>query len=256
MCQEWHEGKKGDPVVCIYEADQGIDIEPTNTSVKALLGKIDQLSLPENVIEEIKKYTTFKEICAQKDGTITGITYQNEQVIGSHAVLFKIADKDTLMIPVNINEAYIENVELGQSASVRFTALPQKSFSARVCRISEEAKQVSGLTGKETTVEVMLCLDEADPALRIGYSAECTITISTDRNVLILPYEYIRSDENGEYVMIAVGKQAMKKYITTGKEYKQGIEIKSGISSGNKIITNAQDIADGQRITFEGGKNA
>lgn len=244
--------KKGDPVVYVYEADNGIDFAPSDIKIKNIIGSIDQISVPEKVIEEIRKYTSFKEICASMDGTVTGISAQDEQIVSGHSVLFKIADRDTLMIPVNINEAYIEKVSPGQKASVRFTALPEKTFSAVVSRISDEAKQVSGLTGKETSVEVTLCLEETDPALRIGYSAECIITISTDRNVLIVPYEYIRSDEKGEYVMTASKHQAIKKYIRTGKEYKQGAEAVTGIRSGDRIIINYQDISDGQRISLEG----
>ena len=94
----------------------------------------------------------------------------------------------------------------------------------------------------------MIKPEKIDEKLRIGYNAECDIVTSTDENIILVPYEYIRSDENGSYVFIAQGRQAYKKYITTGTEYHSGASVISGIKANENIITNANEIYDGQRI--------
>ena len=117
-------------------------------------------------------------------------------------------------------------------------------------KISDEAVQTTGLSGKETTVAVTVTLDDKkNDELRIGYSADCTIVTSTDENVLVLPYEYIHSDNKGDYVFCAVRNRAKKIYIKTGNEYKDGTQVISGLNKNDKIIKN--EVYEGQNIIIK-----
>ena len=104
-------------------------------------------------------------------------------------------------------------------------------------------------------MEVTVKLNNPDDSLRIGYTAECIVTTSVDKDQLIVPYEYIRSDDKGDYVFTAVGKQAVKKYIKTEAEYKKGVAVTSGLKENDKIIKNVNEITDGQKIYLSSGEN-
>ena len=69
---------------------------------------------------------------------------------GGAAPLLKLSEKDTMEIPVNINENYIDRIEVGQSAVVVFSAASKQRYPAKVTSIAKEASVTSGLTGKET----------------------------------------------------------------------------------------------------------
>ncbi len=248
--------KKGDPLMTVLEPVSSDMIPYSYSEIDTLISMLSKTDISEDILSEIKKYCTERTICAESVGVVTDIAHSENEIVNKNTLLMKIADSDTLVIPVNINEAYIEKIRVGQKASIKFTALENKKFSGKVFSISKEAKQTSGLTSKETSVEVRIRLDKTDQNLRIGYSAECTVTTSTDKNKIILPYEYVRSDEKGDYVFTARGSQAIKKYIKTGTEYKKGIEVKSGIKVGDKIIKELSNINDGQRIIVSEGEGS
>ena len=247
--------KKGDPLFYIYEPEQTAGLSYSYSDAEALLNSLSKTALTDEILNEVKKYSSLKTVCAEKGGTVSGIAYEENEIVSKNSVVLKIADTSSFVIPVNINEAYIERITIGQKARVKFTAIENKTFSGTVYKISDEAKQTSGLTGKETSVEVTIKLDETNESLRIGYTAECSVITSVDKDRLIVPYEYIRSDESGEYVFLAEKNLAVKRYIETGNEYKSGIEVTSGLSSGSRIIKNCQEVSDGQRIIVGTGEN-
>ncbi len=239
--------KKGDVLFSYYQAEMASQYADMQ-NVEALLGNS---SLKEQILEEVKKYCTVREICAEMEGKVSGVPYQADDIVSKGADVIKLSNTGVLEIPVNVNENYIDRVAVGQKAEIAFRAVPDKEYTGKVTKISDEAVQTTGLSGKETTVSVTVTLEgEKDDKLRIGYSADCTIVTSTDKNVLVLPYEYIHSDDEGDYVLTAVKGRAKKVYFTAGKEYKDGTEIVSGLDQEDKIIKNTE-INDGQGIIIK-----
>ena len=116
--------------------------------------------------------------------------------------------------------------------------------------VTEVETEATTEAPKETTVEVTVTLDSSDDELRVGYSAVCTIRLSTDEDVLVLPYDLIRSDEGGDYVFVAEKNKARKRYIKTDKEYKDGIRATEGVSQGDAVINDSEGLYDGQKITI------
>lgn len=248
------EVKKGEPLFTVSEL---VDIEKipySSSDIDQLLSMLNVSDIGGEIADELRKYCVERTVKAEKDGVITAIFCNEDQLVGKNTVLMKLSDSKMLVIPVNVNETSIEKVKTGQPVTIRFSAIENKRYSGEVIRIANEAKQSAGISGKETTVEVTVRLKETDHSLRIGYSAECSIILSKEKNILILPYEYLRSDEKGEYVYIVQGRQALKKYIHTGTEYKKGVRILSGLRSGDKIIRNMTDIKDGQRVIIDMGE--
>ena len=215
--------------------------------IETLLGTVSS-SGGYDITDEISKYCELVEVCSEYDGTVTELSFSEEEFAQKNSTVLKITDKKLPEIPIDINESYIKLIEIGQKAEITFNALPDKEFTGTVTKISDEASRTGGLTGKETTVEVTLTLDETDDELRVGYTAACTIITSTDRAVLVIPYEAVRTDEDGDYVFVLKNNRAEKKYIKTSDEYKEGIRIEKGLKKGDVILKNPDNVYDGQRV--------
>ena len=223
--------KKGDRLFSYYRSDMAEQY--------ADIGSVLNLPVKEQALAEVKKYCTVKEFVSDTEGKISSIMYNTDDIIQKNSDVIKFSDTGVLEVPVNINENYIERIKTGQAAEIKFNAVPDKEYTGKVTKISDEAVQTTGLSGKETTVCVTVTLDEKkDDKLRIGYSADCSIITSTDKNILVVPYDCIHSDDKGDYVLTLVKSHSKKAYITTGREYKDGAEILSGLSKGDKIISN------------------
>lgn len=217
--------------------------------LEALLGTLSGGIDKQGLISEAKKYCTLENVCSPCSGTVTDISCSDGDILDKDSMVLRISDGCTMEIPVNINETYIEQISVGQKAEITFSALPGKTFSGEVSAVSDEAEQTSGISGKETTVEVTVTLSDAENStLRVGYSASCTIVTSVDKDVLFLPYEYLRSDDGGDFVFIEKGGRAKKVSIKTGREYKDGTEIISGLEAGDRVIIGTDNIYEGRKV--------
>ncbi len=246
--------KQGDVLYSFYKIDDAytalISQYTGAGSIEALIGTASKYTSASDLIAELKKYCPVETVRSEYDGRVSSIKYKPDEPFEKNAVIMQISEQHTLEVPVNISENYIGSISRGQKAEVSFNALPEKTFSGTVTKLADEASVTSGLTGKETTVEVTVTLDSSDDELRVGYSAVCTIRLSTDEDVLVLPYDLIRSDEGGDYVFVAEKNKARKRYIKTDKEYKDGIRATEGVSQGDAVINDSEGLYDGQKITI------
>jgi membrane fusion protein, multidrug efflux system len=73
-------------------------------------------------------------------------------------------------------------------------------------------------------------------------------------NVVVIPINVVQTDEAGKYVYVLVkssnGKAtAQKRNINIGEVYGSNVEVKTGLSAGEQLITDGyQSIYEGQTI--------
>ncbi len=247
--------KEGDLLLSYYQIDDAylaLASQYTGiTGMESLISSVTRNPSVSELWEEVKKYCQVIEVNAEYEGTVNDISVSADEFTEKNSTVMKIAQHDTLEIPVNINETNIALIHPGQKADITFHAIPDRSFRGTVTSVSEEASQTSGMTGKETTVEVILTLDETDDELRVGYSAGCSIVTSTDRKVLVLPYDLLQTEEDENYVYVYRKGRAVRTPVITGTEYRTGIAVESGLKPGDRIITETEQVTDGQRIRIK-----
>ena len=72
-------------------------------------------------------------------------------------------------------------------------------------------------------------------------------------NIITIPVNLVQSDEKGKYVYVleTTGQQkaARRKAIVTGESYEGRIEVKSGLASGDQLISEGyQNLYEGQSV--------
>ncbi len=246
--------KKGDELYSFYKIDEAYTAMLSQYSglggLEAVFGAASMYASPSELVTELKKHCSLETVVSEAEGRVTDISFGADEIFEKNALIMKISEENSLEVPVNISENYIGSISIGQKAEVKFNAIPDRVFGGKVTKIADEAAVTSGLTGKETTVEVTVTLDKGDKELKAGYSASCTIKLSTDENVIVLPYELLRSDDGGDYVYLAIKNKAHKRYVTIGKEYKNGAGISEGLSQGDAVINNSEGLTDGNKVTI------
>lgn len=239
--------EKGDVLADVYSFGQLSDAA-AGLSVGDLITYASKTSVSDDLKETAKQYSVKKELTAPQGGTVTSLDCSENDIASPDTVLMRIADKKSFSVTVNINEIYINSIKPGQQVNIKFAAAGDKIYKGTVSKLASEAKQISGLSGKETAVEVTVNLDDFDDDLRIGYSAECSIITSVEKDRLIVPYEYILTDTKGDFVFLARNGHAVKCYFKAGKDYKNGAEAISGLSANDRLIRNPGALSDGDRI--------
>lgn len=238
MAKENTEVKKGEKLfkVAVVELPTNIDI--------------DNIS---NILNSYKNYdiseTEYKIITAPENGTVTSVKANCGDIIRKGSELLTITDKSGLSVKLNINETQISKVKKGQSVKITGNAFEKKTYLGKVLSIADKAEETTTDTGRETTVEVDVRLENPDEEVKLGYTAKCAIVVSSDDNSVIIPYEALGSDSNGDYVYKFQNNRAEKQYITIESELSEGAKVKSGIKGGDRIVKNISKLYD-QEIQF------
>jgi HlyD family secretion protein len=103
--------------------------------------------------------------------------------------LFSLAeDLKQLRLQVNVDEADVGSVEVGQKASFTVSAYPSRKYPATITRVAFG----STITENVVTYVTYLDVDNSDLSLRPGMTATATITATERRDVLLVPNTALR----------------------------------------------------------------
>lgn len=195
------------------------------------------------------KYGSAYNIKAPISGLVTSVNVEAGKVINENSSIVTISNTNNMQVRLNVNESQISELKIGQKAFVTGVGFKNSEYTGTVTNISNEAEKIVGVTGKETVVNVIVKLDNVNNDIKPGYTAKCRIVTSEENDVLLTPYESIKSDENGkEYVYQYNNGKAIKTYVETGNEYQNGYEIISGLKNGDKIIEKTDMVYSNCRV--------
>ena len=93
--------------------------------------------------------------------------------------------------------------------------------------------------------------DQLDDSLRPGLSAKARIVIGSTPAALVVPYEDVMQDEEGnEYVFLYQEGKAVKRMVVTGDELTSGYQILEGLQNGDQVIRAPEELelTDGMRV--------
>lgn len=159
-------------------------------------GKQKDLAEAEAELAELEDASP--EIIANADGVITNI---NTGELVRELTAAQISPLDAMDLIVGIDELDISKIEIGQSASISIDALPDKTYTGTVSRISQVGQAMGGVT----TYDVTLTIEETG-GLRIGMNASAEILVDKREGVVMLPLEAIQYEGDRPYVLLADGE--------------------------------------------------
>jgi HlyD family secretion protein len=221
---------------------------------------VDEAALlkAQNQIDYAKYYVTLCVIKSPINGIVLSkvhevgdtINYGGDiQAGGGVSDIVTLADTDDMRAEVDINESDIAKVTMGEPAQVILDAYPDKPFAARVVKIYPEADRQKG------TVKVAVHIIEPDLAIvKPEMSAKVTFLASTptkqETPLVLVPKKALLGDNNPNAVWVVRNGVAVRTPVTTGREFQDGIEVKSGLSGGETVIVvPPPNIRDGQEVT-------
>ena len=216
------------------------------------------------------------------DGVVTNLPVRvGETVVpgiqnSAASLIMTIADMSVITAEVKVDETDIVNVKLGQKTEVTIDAMPNRSFPGKVIEIGNTAiLRSSGLAASQSAIssqeakdfKVVVALDNPPAEIRPGLSCTAKVTTATRGNVVSIPIQALTvrqkgdlepADENGnpkpstlpekerkkelQGVFIVTGEKAAFREVKTGITGSTEIEVTSGISDGDAIITGSYKV--------------
>lgn len=148
----------------------------------------------------------------------------------SYQQLVHIVNQDDLQAVLYVPEAQLANVKLNQVATLSFSALPNKDFTAHVRSISPMIDSKSG------TFKVILALTNDQSLLKPGMFAQISVIFDTHQDSLTVPTDAIIHRDGQQYVFVIKDNKAMEVQITTGYSQEEITEISGDINTDSEVV--------------------
>ena len=144
----------------------------------------------DNLQEAMNNYTVTSPI----SGTIIEKNAKAGDALTTGADLCTIYDLSYLVMVINVDELQVSDISVGQSVQVTADAVPDKTYTGTVTRVSMKGSSNGGTTTYPVTVRI----DETE-GLRPGMNANAEIVIAEAGNALAVPNAAI---VRGGYVLV------------------------------------------------------
>jgi HlyD family secretion protein len=142
-----------------------------------------------------------------------------------------IINNDTLYIEVNIEEADISKLKVGQKAQATLDAVEGLTLEGEVSFISLTSSTSSN--GIVTYLVRVALSNTGETQIREGMTASIEFIISEAKNVLTVPVDAVRNISGQPSVQKADGTYAV---VTTGFTDGKKVEVLSGLAAGDRVI--------------------
>ena len=230
-----------------------VDRESSRESLRQVRAQLEQAQ------DHLAKTRAYSPI----DGVVTSLDIKvGETAISSStnipgSSLMTIANPASILTEVNVDEADIANIEVGQAARVYAIAYPDQPVDGTVSSIAVTAKVAEGQQGRSFAVKIRLG-DPGDVTLRPGMSCRAEIFSATKEDAVAAPIQSIRVDEDlaagqtHRYVFVNRGGVARRVDVEVGLSDDTYQEIKSGLKLGDEVVTGPDRVLralkDGDRL--------
>jgi membrane fusion protein, multidrug efflux system len=232
----------------IFDRQKNLWNEGIGTEVQYLTAKNNVEGL-EKQMAIIREQSSTSRVYAEVSGIAETVNIRaGELFTGSPLAGITIVNPSALKATVDVPENYVSKISKGMPVVVDVPDLG-KSFNTQVSLISEIINNNSRSFIAESKLP-------ASPQLKPNQLAVVRILDHQSKNALVVPVETIQTDDKGKYVFVLKeenGKKIARKIpVTIGEFYDAQIEVKSGLSVGEQLITKGfQGLYEGQLIATE-----
>jgi len=158
-----------------------------------------------------------------------------------------IVDMHSLEIEVDVNEAYIAKVQVGQKVDATLDAYPEWHIPAAVRTIIPTADR------QKATVKVRIAFDQLDPKILPDMGVKVTFLSSKELSpasgsVLVKAAALSNADGRSVVHIVRDGR-VRRQEVTVGERLEHDIEIRSGLARGDVVVVSSpHQLQEGQRV--------
>lgn len=195
------------------------------------------LEIAQARLEDAEDDLSKTAIIAPHDGIATRVDVIDGEVIsGATSVsngtaLLTIAELNELYMEANINEVDVERLNVGQTARLRFDAIPGSEIEGVIDVIALSARKNENV--RVFPIEVVF--KAADTPVRPGISATVEIPIASVQAGVSVLLSAVFNEAEKSYIYVQDGDQWEKRLVEGGINDLQHVEIKSGLEVGEVV---------------------
>lgn len=162
---------------------------------------------------------------------------------GSDLPIFTLQEQKKLRLVISVPEAYIGYLDNKSEVDFTTKALPDKTFKAKITRLS------GVLDERLRAQSIEMDVENNDKQLLPGMVAEVSLPLSSEASAFVVPSSAVLNASRGVYVIKVVNNKAAWVPVKTGRQVDGKTEIFGDLSLNDTIITTAnEEIRDSSDI--------
>lgn len=161
-----------------------------------------------------------------------------------------MADMATLEVEVDVNEAYIGEVQEGQPANITLDAYPRDTYPGHVRQVVPTADR------QRATVLVRVAFDSTDSRVlpemagRVVFRRAAEAAAASAPSRLVVRAEAVRNEGGTDYVYVVSDGRVTRRAIEAGPVSGGEREVRSGLSGGELLVLQPPaGLVDGAQVT-------
>jgi RND family efflux transporter MFP subunit len=222
-----------------------VQVIGAKTNVEALQ---NQLKSAEEQLKVGQEQLNTSAVYSDVDGVAETVMVKVGELFGGMGQI-KIVNTSKLKVVANVPENYITQVKQGLPVLIN-VAEAGKTINSNISLIGQTIEN----SQRGFIAEAKIA---SENFLKPNQSVVMKILDYTSPNAVVIPINTLQSDENNKYVYVmeklSNGKTvATRKVIVLGQVYGDLVEVKSGLTGGEQLITAGyQNLYEGQVVTTE-----
>jgi len=239
--------------------DRGLNLIDRKVISNADMDKLKaQFSSASTYLESIENNLAYTNLIASFDGVIARKYTENFQEITAKQPIFALHNISEIYLKINVPESVIIQIprnDTDRAVVAIFDEIPNQEFPVKFKEVSLQADEIT------KTYEVTFSMKSpSDHTILPGMTAitkgRQRLRASDNRKKFFLPSYSVLKGSEGNFVYIVEpinnGEGIIKKLpVEIGEITAEGIEVFSGVSSGQHLVTaGVSKISDGMTVKF------
>lgn len=202
----------------------------------------------DNKLKTLEAQYNMSIIKSPIDGIIDDIFMKKGELASPGMQFMQIVNINQFYVTLDLSEAYISSIKKGDMVDISFPSYPGITYGEPVYRIGNVINK------QNRTFIVQIRIDNKDGKLKPNLLANVKINDYNIDKAIVLPSIIIKEDMNGTFTYV-VGKEsgndvAIKKYIKTGRSYRDKTEVLDGLVVDDIIITDGyNNVSNGSVVS-------
>lgn len=213
------------------------DYENDNINKLSLEAQEITYQQSKNSLADAKEKLEDYYIRAPFDGIVTNLNVSAGDSVSRSDILASVITNN-VQANIVLNEVDVVSVKTDDKVITTFDALSDLSLTGKISKINTIGTVSQGVVSYDAEI----VFDMQNEQLKPGMNVSASIITDVKQNVLIVPSSAVKNDGDVSYVeVLNDGKIPQQKNVEVGLNNGTDTEILSGISSGDKVVTQKID---------------
>jgi HlyD family secretion protein len=205
------------------------------SSPEQLAAKVTQAK---NNLDQAQRALDGTVITAPIAGTVLAVNGQAGDMASASSTFVTIGDLNDVQLQATFSQNDMTNVRIGQDAKITLSADPGRTYAGSVTHIDTNATSSTTNNAQLVKYGAMIAFDDLPSRVLIGQSGTVSVTTASAPDTLYVPSSAVRNGSNGTHtVRIRRGNTTLSRTVAIGVRGDAYIEIKSGLSKGERVVT-------------------